>query len=71
VGDTLSSSLLKEWLKDADILVNATSVGMHPNSDQTLVKREWLRPYMALKCLFIKEQLPLKSGVAAQPQWKL
>jgi len=48
MGDTLSSSLLKEWLKDADILINATSVGMHPHSDQTLVKREWLRPELAV-----------------------
>ena len=48
MGDALSSSLLKEWLKDADILINATSVGMHPHSDQTLVKREWLRPELAV-----------------------
>ena len=48
VGDTLSHSLLKEWLKDVDILVNATSVGMHPNIDQRLVKREWLKPELAV-----------------------
>lgn len=48
LGNTLSPSLLKEWLKDADILINATSAGMHPNSDQTLVKREWLKPKLAV-----------------------
>lgn len=48
LGNTLSPSLLKEWLKDADILINATSAGMHPNSDQTLVKRGWLNPKLAV-----------------------
>lgn len=48
VGNTLSASLIKEKLKDADIVVNATSVGMHPNPEQTLVNREWLRPDMTV-----------------------
>ncbi|MEM2911117.1 MAG: shikimate dehydrogenase [Candidatus Bathyarchaeia archaeon] len=48
VGNTLSASLIKEKLKDADILVNATSVGMHPNPEQTLVNREWLKPDMTV-----------------------
>ncbi|MGB9853292.1 MAG: shikimate dehydrogenase [Candidatus Bathyarchaeales archaeon] len=48
VGDTLSASAIKNYLKDADILVNATSVGMHPNTEQTLVNREWLKPDMAV-----------------------
>ncbi len=48
VGNTLSASLLKEELKDADILVNATSVGMHPNPEQTLINREWLKPDMTV-----------------------
>jgi len=43
VGDQLSPMLIEKWLKDTDILVNCTSVGMHPNADQTLVKRKWLR----------------------------
>ncbi|MEM3640506.1 MAG: shikimate dehydrogenase [Candidatus Bathyarchaeia archaeon] len=47
-GETLSPSLLEEWLRDVDILINATSVGMHPNSDQTLVKREWLKSTLAV-----------------------
>ncbi len=48
VGKTLSAPSVKEELKDAGILVNATSVGMHPNTEQILVNREWLRPDMAV-----------------------
>lgn len=44
----LSSTMLEKWLKDADILINATSVGMHPHSDRTLVKRDWLRPELTV-----------------------
>jgi len=43
-GNSLSANLIKEELKDSDILINATSVGMHPNIDQSLVDPEWLRP---------------------------
>ena len=31
-------------MKDTDILVNATSVGMHPDVDSSLVPRTLLRP---------------------------
>ncbi|MGQ9641904.1 MAG: shikimate dehydrogenase [Candidatus Bathycorpusculaceae bacterium] len=48
IGDGVSPSLLKKWLKDADILINATSVGMHPKINQTLVKREWLKPHLTV-----------------------
>ncbi|MGB9959256.1 MAG: shikimate dehydrogenase [Candidatus Bathyarchaeales archaeon] len=48
VGKTLSAPSVKEELKDAGILVNATSVGMHPNTEQSLVNRGWLRPDMAV-----------------------
>jgi shikimate dehydrogenase len=40
-GD-LSTQTIEDSLQDADILVNATSVGMHPNPDQTLVNPKWL-----------------------------
>ena len=43
-GNTFSANLMKEELKDSDILINATSVGMHPNIDRSLVDPEWLRP---------------------------
>ena len=43
-GNSLSSRLLKKELERADILVNATSVGMHPDVDRSLVDPSWLRP---------------------------
>jgi shikimate dehydrogenase len=43
-GNMLSTEIIKEELKDTDILVNATSVGMHPNIDQSLVPKNSLRP---------------------------
>jgi shikimate dehydrogenase len=43
-GNPLSAQLIKEELEDADILVNATSVGMYPDVDRSLVDPGWLRP---------------------------
>lgn len=40
----LTDENLKGQLDKADILVNVTSVGMSPNTDNTLVNRELLRP---------------------------
>jgi len=40
----LSSELMKEELSDADVLINASSVGMHPDVDASLVDPNWLRP---------------------------
>jgi shikimate dehydrogenase len=39
----LGAELTKQ-LKDLDILINATSVGMHPNEDATLVRAEMMHP---------------------------
>jgi len=44
VGDSLSPSTIQKNLQDADILINATSVGMHPNISQSLVAPQWLKP---------------------------
>jgi len=44
VGDALSSSAIQRNLQDSDILINATSVGMHPNIGQSLVAPQWLKP---------------------------
>jgi shikimate dehydrogenase len=44
VGDSLSPSLIQKNLQDAQILINATSVGMHPNIGQSLVVPQWLKP---------------------------
>jgi shikimate dehydrogenase len=44
VGDSLSPIAIQKRLHDSDILINATSVGMHPNTSQSLVAPEWLKP---------------------------
>ena len=48
VADTLSSNAIKDTLHDSDVLINATSVGMKPNANQTPVAFEWLRPDLAV-----------------------
>jgi shikimate dehydrogenase len=42
-SNSLSIKILKDQLKDADILVNATSVGMRPDINQSLVPPSLLR----------------------------
>jgi len=42
-GNTLSATTIKKELADADIVVNATSVGMHPKDDQSPIVPSWLR----------------------------
>ena len=44
VGGALSTSAIQKNLQDAHILINATSVGMHPNISQSLVAPQWLKP---------------------------
>ena len=38
-----SELALKANAAAADLLINATSVGMHPDADQTLVEQQWLK----------------------------
>ncbi len=45
---SLSQTALKDNLVDTDVLINATSAGMKPNEDQTLVELEWLKPDLAV-----------------------
>lgn len=40
----LSSRIIEEELKDVDMLINATSVGMHPHVDQSIIPSSLLRP---------------------------
>ncbi len=47
-GGSLSPALLNEELSDTDILVNATSVGMEPKSDNSPVPSDLLRSDMAV-----------------------
>jgi shikimate dehydrogenase len=48
VGDALSSSTVQKNLRDADVLINATSVGMHPNISQSVVAPQWLKPNLTV-----------------------
>ncbi len=48
VADALSPNAIKDTLQDSDVLINATSVGMKPNANQTPVAFEWLRPDLAV-----------------------
>jgi len=43
VGSELSPDAIAENLRDSDVLVNATSVGMKPNLSQSIVAPQWLR----------------------------
>jgi len=43
-----SPNAVKDNLADADVLINATSVGMKPNANQTPVAPEWLKPDLAV-----------------------
>ena len=60
-GNALSTKIVKEELRDADILVNATSVGMHPNIDQSLVSQSSLRPDL---CVMDIVYNPLETKLA-------
>jgi shikimate dehydrogenase len=48
VGGVLSPSTIEKNLQDADILVNATSVGMYPHVNQSLVEPQWLKPNLTV-----------------------
>ncbi len=48
VADSLSPKIIQDNLMDSDILVNATSVGMKPNANQSPVAPEWLKPNLAV-----------------------
>jgi shikimate dehydrogenase len=43
VGGPLSSNTVQKNLRDSDVLINATNVGMHPHESQTIVKPQWLQ----------------------------
>lgn len=60
-GNSLSSGLLKRELERADILVNATSVGMHPDVDRSLADPSWLRPDLCVMDIIYN---PLETKLA-------
>lgn len=43
-GGLLAPSAIQKNIQNVDILINATSVGMHPNDEHSLVEPQWLRP---------------------------
>lgn len=43
-GGILTNEIIKKQLSDTDILINATSVGMHPDVNSSLIDPSWLRP---------------------------
>jgi shikimate dehydrogenase len=47
-ADALSPNAIKDNLEDSDVLINATSVGMKPNANQTPVAFELLKPDLAV-----------------------
>ena len=47
-ADVLTPKTVKANLVEADVIINATSIGMEPNADQTMVAPEWLKPDLTL-----------------------
>ncbi len=43
VGGALSSDAIAKNMRGSDVLINATSVGMHPEANQSIVPPQWLR----------------------------
>ncbi len=60
-GNPLSSELVKKELEDANILINATSVGMHPDVARSLVDPSWLRPDLCVMDIIYN---PLETKLA-------
>ena len=44
----LTREILLEELNDAEILINATPVGMNPNADESLADRNLIHPHMTV-----------------------
>jgi shikimate dehydrogenase len=47
-ADVLTPKKVKDNVAKVDVLINATSVGMKPNENQSLVESDWLRPDLAV-----------------------
>jgi shikimate dehydrogenase len=44
ISGSLSATEIWKHLQNADILINATSVGMHPHPSESLIQAKWLKP---------------------------
>jgi shikimate dehydrogenase len=48
VADELTANQIREQLQNSDLLINATSVGMAPNTHESLVNPHWLKPGLSV-----------------------
>lgn len=60
-GGTLSPIVIEKELENADILINATSVGMYPQTHRSLVDPSWLRPSLGVMDIIYN---PLETKLA-------
>ena len=62
-SDIISHEAIQRYLQKSDILVNATSAGMHPNVNQDLVVPDWLRPDLTVMDIIYS---PLETKLAKE-----
>ncbi len=60
-GNLLSAKKIEKELEDTDILINATSVGMHPGTERSLVDPNWLRPDLCVMDIIYR---PIQTKLA-------
>jgi shikimate dehydrogenase len=48
VGNELSPRQTQQELQSADVLINATSVGMTPSASESIVEPDWLKPELTV-----------------------
>jgi shikimate dehydrogenase len=63
IGNSLSLNHIEKELRNADILINATSIGMHPNVNQSPVRHELLRPDLCVMDIIYN---PLETKLAKE-----
>jgi len=60
-GNAFSTEIMKKELRNAEILINATSVGMHPDVNQSLVSPSLLKPDLCVMDIIYN---PLETKLA-------
>ena len=60
---TFSPESIKDNLADADVLINATSIGMAPNTNQTPIQSQWLKPNLVVMDIVYN---PLETKLAKE-----
>ncbi len=65
VGQQLTTETLQAHLRDAEILINATSVGMNPRANETLVKKELLTSSLTVMDIVYD---PIKTRLAIEAE---